>query len=138
MIVAALLIGTMLAMGPPIRVGAGVTCTPWAPRGKPRNTLPTPVSYRASDVGKAGVPVLDKNSRAVLRRIARTHRSRTLRFAYIFSPGKTAGSRERFIVFDATDGPCAEGGYYRVLNGADNEFYQPSENPWGVTPTPGA
>lgn len=136
--VTALLIVTMVAMGTPIRVGAGATCAPWSPPGVPHNTLPTPVSYRASDVGKAGVQVLDSKSRATLRRIARTHRSPTLRFAYLFSPGKPAGSRERFIVFDATGGPCAEGAYYRVLNGADNEFYQPAENPWGVTPTPGA
>jgi hypothetical protein len=136
--VTAFVLGTMLAMGPPIRVGAGVTCTPWSPRGAPRNTLPTPVSYRVSDLGKPGVPVLDEKSRAVLRRIARAHRSRTLRFAYLFAPGKAAGTRQRFIVFDATEGPCAEGARYRVLNAAVYEYYQPSESPWGVAAMPGA
>ena len=137
MIVAVLVIGTMLAMGPPIRVGAGVTCTPWSPPGAPRNTVPTPVSYRASDIGKTGVPILDEKSRSALRRITQKHRSRALRFAYLFSPLKPAGTR-RFIVFDATEGPCAEGARYRVLNGAVNEFYQPSENPWSVEPMPRA
>ncbi len=125
-------------MGPAVRVGPGVTCTPWSPPGAPRNTLPTPVSYRASDLGKVGVPVLDVKSRAVLRRISRAHRSRTLRFAYLFSPRKAAGTRERFIVFDATDGPRAEGARYRVFNGSDGEYYQPSESPWGIGAMPGA
>ncbi|ERR1700681_338392 len=133
-----LLLGTMLAMGPPVPVGAGVTCTPWSAPGAPRNTSPTPVSYRVTDIGKRGVPILDSRSRMVLRRIERAHRSRTLRFAYLFWPGQPVGTRGQFIIFDAKDGPCAEGSYYRVLNGAANEFYQPAENPWGTVAMPNA
>jgi hypothetical protein len=137
LIVTALLLGTMLAMGPPIPVGAGITCRPRSAPGAPRNTLPTPVSYRASDLGKRGVPVLDKRSGAELRRIEHEHRSRTLRFAYLFLPGKRAATRGEFIIFDAVDGPCAAA-LYRVLNGRDNEFYNPSENPWNPVAMPGA
>ena len=138
MIVAPFLFATMLAMGPPIRVGAGVTCMPWSPPGKPRNTRPTPVSYRVGGIGKPGVPVLDARSRATLRRIAHQNHSRTLRFAYLFFSYQPAGTRGRFIVYDATEGPCAEGARYRVLNGGFNEFYQPSEDPWSPQPIPGA
>src|ERR1700737_7750 len=117
----------MIAVGAPIRVGAGVTCTPWSLPGAPRNTLPTPVSYLVSDLGKPGVPLLDIRSRADLRRIERSHDSRTLRFSFLFLPGKQAEARREFIIFDADQGPCAAA-LYKVLNGRDNEYYNPSEN----------
>jgi hypothetical protein len=136
-IATALFLGTMIAVGPPIHVGAGVTCTPWSAPGAPRNTLPTPLSYLVSDLGKPGVPLLDKRSRADLRRIEHSHHSRTLRFSFLFLPGKQTEARREFIIFDADQGPCAAA-LYKVLNGRDNEYYNPSENPWNPMSMPGA
>ena len=97
------------------RVGLGTICAVLNP-GKDLRT--TPPSYRAADIGKAGVPTPHTRDLRMLRRIQRYVHSKTLRFTDL------AGE---FLVYDAKDGPCigSAPGYF-VLNGACNEYYMPS------------
>jgi len=103
----------------------GVQCIPYGethPEG-PRN-------YSIFDIGKRGVPILTKKQRKMLSSIREYVKSPTLRFTFIY---------DDLVVFDATDGPCFDGGApgYPVLNGACNEYYQPGEDPRKTVPAPG-
>ena len=103
----------------------GVQCTPYGekrPQG-PRN-------YSVFEIGKRGVPELTRDQRKMLASIRKFVRSRSLRFTFIESD---------FVVFDAVDGPCFDGGApgYPVLNGACNEYYEPGEDPRKTAPAPG-
>jgi len=110
----------------------GIGCRGHHIPGTPWNPHPPPLSYNAKDVGKSDIPALTSSEAAVLKRIQRYIHSDTLRVAWL-NPGQQGS----FIVFDATDGPCADFGLgYEVLNGSCHEFYQPGENPYFTNPGP--
>jgi hypothetical protein len=108
------------------RVGLGTICAVLNP-GKDLRT--TPPSYRAADIGKAGVPTPQARDLQELHVIQRYVHSKTLRFVY------TAGE---FVVYDATSGPCTGGAPgYVVLNGACNESCMPSSESDSTIAVPG-
>jgi len=116
------------------RTAVSVQCMGNTPPGTTPNPKPPPLSYLVSDIGKHGVPQLNAPERAMIERIRRYVRSKTLRFAWV-EDSTTMGEP---IVFDAYDGPCegwAAG--YAVLNGACNEYYEPGENPYSTHAVPG-
>ena len=89
-----------------------------------------PPSYRVRDAGQAGVPKLTAAQLGMLRRIRVYVHPSTLRFAFVGG---------KFIVFDASRGPCepnAPG--YSVLNGGCNEMYSPTDNFDGTRAVPDA
>lgn len=125
----------------PIRVGEvrvgryGIGCRTYqAP------DLVGPPSYLVRDIGREGVPTLSPGERRIARRIREYLKSPNLRFARL-------PDRPRFVIFDATQGPCADfAGGYHVLNTSNtNLYYEPGEAPGfvhsgaagGVVPTPG-
>jgi hypothetical protein len=86
------------------------------------------LSYSIDELGKPGVPDLTGSEDRVLHRIERYVRPGTLRFAWV-----DAWKPNDFIVFDATDGPCADFALgYEVLNGPCDQFYEPGENPYAT------
>lgn len=108
---------------PEVRVGTyGTACLTFRDRTHPSN-----VSYRAKDVGKTGVPRLTEAQITLLRRIQNYVHSETLRFAFV---------RREFLVFDATDGPCADfaPGYW-IMNSVDL-YFEPGEAPGSLGPGP--
>ena len=110
----------------------GIGCMGDVRPGSTPDQSPPPQSYSVADIGKAGFPKLAPDELAMVRRVERYVHSRTLRVAWVGSTTKNG-----FIVFDATDGPCevwAAG--YKVLNGVCNEFYQPGENPYHTHAVP--
>ena len=88
-----------------------------------------PASYSVYDVGKTGVPSLNKKQLHIVNAIRHYLHSRTLRFAFIY---------RRFIVFDATQGPCFEGaaGYWIMNDPSPNMYYQPGEAPGDIHAVP--
>jgi hypothetical protein len=82
-----------------------------------------PISYPVSALGKAGVTPLSDINRHALLRIAKEHKSETLRFVMI--------DKVTMVVFDATAGPCLDAASgYRILNMADPRLiYEPGEDP---------
>ena len=105
----------------------GIGCLGNVPPGQTPNPEPPPESYPAALAGEPGVPRLTAAESAMLRRIRRAVRSKTLRIAWVDG----SSDAPEFIVFDATDGPCETwAGGYAVLNGDCNEFYEPGENPY--------
>lgn len=97
-----------------------------------------PPSYLVRDVGKNGVPALDRRQVRVIRAIQRYVHSKTLRFA-IFTHGIAP-----FVVFDAPDGPCSEASYWVLNDRFGNLYYEPGEapgflhaEPSDAAPTPG-
>ena len=110
----------------------GIGCLGDVSPGSTPNPSPPPQSYSVGDIGKPGFPRLAPDELAMVRRIQHYVHSRTLRVAWVRSTTKNG-----FIVFDATDGPCevwAAG--YKVLNGRCNEFYQPGESPYNTNAVP--
>ncbi len=90
------------------RVGKyAIRCSGYVVPGAPHPKDPPPLSYRADDVGKPGVPSLNIGEVATLRSIQRDVRPRDLRFVFLTSGGPRS-TPIGFIVFDAVDGPCAE------------------------------
>ena len=108
------------------RAGMGTYCAVLNPG---QNLRTTPVSYRAADLGKAGVPTPKPRDVQMLRSIEHYVHSPTLRFVY---------SAQKFIVYDAIDGPCTGSapGYF-ALNGGCNEFYMPSKQDDYTVAVPG-
>lgn len=92
-------------------VGAGVSC---------RDGTLGPPSYRASDLGKPGVPKVTGKNLVTLEKLERTASSPTLRFAYVDG---------EFIIYDAFNGPCSRIVPYSVMNGACSEEYAPVDRP---------
>ena len=107
-----------------VRRGLGHQCIPYG-ETRPRG----PVIYRTRDIGKRGVPKLDKHEALAVESIAHYIKSEKLRFA-ILGGG--------IVIFYAQAGDCVDGapGYF-VLNGACNEYYQPGEDPEDTHPAPG-
>ena len=89
-------------------VGKGVACEYLGHRGPP--------SYRVSDIGKPGVPRVDKSDLQILRIMMRDVHPSTLRFAYL--DGK-------FSVFDAVDGPCSPTPVGVLTDRSCNAIYVP-------------
>ncbi len=90
-----------------------------------------PPSFSVKDIGKPGVPTLSPQQISIVRGISRYVHSQTLRFAFI---------GDRFIVFDATQGPCSEAAVgYRIMNDpeSNNLYYQPGEAPGDIHVGPG-
>jgi hypothetical protein len=86
-----------------------------------------PRSYLVSDMGRPGVPDLDRDEIATINQIQHYLRAKTLRFAFVGKPS------QEFIVFNAKLGPCLEAaGGYQVLNEDCLDFYEPGEDPWYV------
>jgi hypothetical protein len=83
-----------------------------------------------SDLGKPGTAALSKRDTATLHALMHYVHPKTLRFGYL-GPGS-------LVIFDAVHGPCwpAVGGYF-VLNRACNQYYAPTENMYGFSPSPG-
>jgi len=108
-----------------LRTQYGIACLGNVPPGTTPNPIPPPLSYLAKDVGKATAPELTSGEAAELGRIERFVSLKTLRFAWI----NRENGHQGFIVFDATDGPCALD-HYEVLNGGCNVYYMPGENPY--------
>jgi hypothetical protein len=110
----------------------GVACSAYHALDTPWNTRPSPLSYAVSDLGKPGVPKFTARESAVLTRIQRYVHSETLRFAWVYG-----WKPHDFIVYDATDGPCADFALgYEVLDGPCDVFYEPGENPYQTHPGP--
>ena len=110
----------------------GVACHRFVYPGTTPNPNPPPLSYSVKDIAKPGVPTLTADESAVLRRIRRYVHSETLRFAWVSN-----WKSNDFIVYDATDGPCANFALgYEVLNGPCDVFYEPGENPYSTHPGP--
>jgi hypothetical protein len=107
----------------------GVGCLGNVPPGATANPQPPPQSYLVADLGKPGVPRLNRDESATLARIRRYVTSATLRIAWVDS-----SNNDKLIIFDARDGPCV--GYYPVLNGTCNEIFEPEETPYHTIPTP--
>ena len=95
------------------------------------------MSYLAADVGKPGVAILTSGQYRQLKHFQNSHNRSTLRFVFLFNAGQQAGTRGRFVIYNATKGACAPGAMYNVLNGASNSYYQPAENPWNLGAMPG-
>ncbi len=97
-----------------------------------RRTTPGETSYKVDDIGKQGVPALTRDQISMVGRIQRYIQSRTLRFTFV-------PMRPLFIVFDATDGPCADfaPGYWVLNDPESNSFYEPGDSPGFVHPIPG-
>ncbi len=115
------------------RTAHGIGCMGNVPPGSTPNPMPPPLSYSANDIGAADVPRLSAHQLRVLRLIQRHVSSGTLRIAWVDRGENT----QRFIVFNANDGPCetwAPG--YEVLNGSCNEYYEPGENPYATHAVP--
>jgi hypothetical protein len=91
-------------------------------------------SYLVSDIGKPGVPVLEPEDAATLRRVLRYKRSATLRFAYILGQPPYSDQRS-FALFDPANDPCADHPV-RVIN-SSNKFYSPGEAPGYIGAFPG-
>lgn len=111
-----------------VRVGEyGIACLTVRQR-----TVPGETSYNVEDVGKRGVPALTWEQISTVRRIQRYVHSRTLRFTFVRVP-------PHFIVFDATDGPCADvaPGYWVLNDPEPDSFYEPGESPGFVHLIPG-
>lgn len=107
----------------------GIGCFGFIRTGATPNPLPPPESYLISDVGKPGFPALTKHETWMVRTITHYVHSPTLRLAWL--------AHGEFVVFDATDGPCADfAPGYPVLNGVCNDYYQPGENPYSTSPGP--
>ena len=92
--------------------------------------MPAPVSYSVADIGQKAVPRLSRRQLSEIAAIERRVHSRTLRFAYVVDESSSDG----FIVFDATQGPCADFALgYPVLNASSkNDYYEPGENPYAT------
>jgi hypothetical protein len=88
-------------------------------------------SYSVRDIGKTGVPNLTAEQRTLVRRIQHYIHSKTLRFTFLWNGN--------FLVFDATDGPCADfaPGYWVLNDKSPNTFYEPGEAPGFVHAIPG-
>lgn len=113
---------------PEVQVGKyGIACLTVQQR-----TTPGETSYNVEDIGKQGVPALTREQISMVRRIQRYIQSRTLRFTFV-------RMQPRFIVFDATDGPCADfAPGYGVLNDPWSDlFYEPGDAPGFVHAVPG-
>jgi len=97
-----------------------------------QRTTPGETSYNVEDIGKQGVPALTPEQISMVRRIQRYIQSRTLRFTFV-------RMQPRFVVFDATDGPCAAfaPGYWVLNDPEPDSFYEPGEAPGFVHPIPG-
>jgi hypothetical protein len=107
-----------------VRRGLGHQCVPY---DLMRAT--GPIIYRVADVGRRGVPKLDKHERDEIRTISKFVRSRYLRFAVLGGD---------VVVFNAFRGDCVyDAPGYPVLNGACNEYYQPGLDPNVTHPMPG-
>ncbi len=94
------------AADPEVQVGKyGIACLTVQ-----QQTTPGETSYSVEDIGKQGVPALTREQISMVRRIQKYIQSRTLRFTFV-------RMQPYFVVFDATDGPCADfaPGYW-VLN----------------------
>jgi len=83
-------------------------------------------NYSVRDVGRQGVPTLNSGDAETIRRIERYFSADTLRFA---------DTGTEFVVFNARQGPCGED--YRVLNGACNEGFSPTDHLSGTVSFPG-
>jgi hypothetical protein len=118
-----------------VRSRYGVGCMGNTYPGARQNPRTPPQSYLVADIGKPDFPRLTASETNIVRRIQRYVHSQALRIAWVH---KLGGGR-KFIVFDATDGPCAGGSALgdQVLNGNCNEYYAPGENPYGTHPGPG-
>jgi hypothetical protein len=104
---------------------SGIQCRPYG-----ENSPQGPRNYSVAEIGRRGVPMLTSSQLKMLSSIRKFVKSTTLRFSFISGD---------FIVFDAIDGACFDGGApgYPVLNGACNEYYQPGEDPRKTVPAPG-
>ena len=91
------------------------------------------MSYSADDIGKPGaLPDLTDSQTAIVRRIQKYVHGKTLRFAFL-------RTRDPFVVFDATSGPCADfaPGYW-VMNAPEPDtFFEPGEAPSFESMLPG-
>ncbi len=110
----------------------GIGCLGNVPPGTTPNPERPPQSYRIQDVGKSGFPKLTLQETALVKRVRHFVTSKTLRIAWI----DYATTPNRFIIFDALDGPCGTSRPYDVLNGSCNEIYEPGENPYETKAAP--
>jgi hypothetical protein len=94
-------------------------------------TRPAPTNYSISELGKPGVPLLDVSDMQLLRRIEKSTRAKSLRYAYLVPPASG------LVIYDATRGPCADF-MYEVLDtpGVPSIYYRPGEDPSTVVPVP--
>ncbi len=108
----------------------GVQCSGLVLSGKSQygEGLTPPVNYNVSDIGKAGVPWLDRLSLTEVALVKTRARSSKLRFVVI-------PPRIGLVVFNATAGPCYAAPLYEALN-LPGYHYQPGENPWGLYADP--
>ncbi len=113
---------------PEVQVGKyGIACLTVQQR-----TTPGETSYDVENIGKQGVPALTREQISMVRPIQRYIQSRTLRFTFVHM-------QPHFVVFDATDGPCADfaPGYWVLNDPRPDSFYEPGEAPGFVHAVPG-
>lgn len=122
-----------------VTLGNGIACRPY----QDPNSV-TPLSYSAHDIGRPGVATLSASQLAMLRRIQHYVHSSTLRF--LVEKSYRGFVLDGFVVFDATDGPCADfAPGYQVLSSPTLLYYEPGESikgafttiPESVGPSPG-
>lgn len=108
---------------PEVQIGQyGTACLTFRDRDHPSN-----LSYRVDDLGKMGVLSLTDTQAKLVKRIQNFVHRETLRFTFV---------RGRILVFDATDGPCADfaPGYW-IMNETDT-YFEPGEAPGFLGPGP--
>ncbi len=94
-----------------------------------RSVSEGPPSYLVSDIGRFGVPSISRYALHEIKEILKYVHSPTLRFIPDVNPSLQATEGRLVpIVFDATEGPCADT-RYAVLNDACNMGYAPAESP---------
>jgi len=101
------------------KVGEGIAC--YVPDAKTYGV----VMYPVQAIGKPGVPLLDASQLALVRRIEKYFKPKTLRFFF---------SSKEFIVFNLAGDPCGE---YRALNDSCNLGVIPVDRLNGLGGFPG-
>lgn len=93
-----------------------------------------PTIYKVSDLGREGVPQLDRQEIKQINQIKKFIRSSKLSFVLL----SLTSTLNDFIIFDAVQGLCPSAGIrYQVLNQRPNIIYQPGENPFRAIGSPG-
>ena len=115
-------------------VGKGIRCHGYAPPESTPNPVPAPLNFSIADINQKGVPILNPRQLSEIAAVAQQTHSVTLRFAFLPMLGMERKLPDGFIVFDASQGPCADfAPGYAVLNErARNWFYEPGENPYVI------